>query len=101
MLSNVNYFAPEDINYSENFSAMFCFCADTNKRHLTFYGIRTCEIANFYDIDKLIDLLVAVSRLFFEKTNIKELDLNPVRLFEKGLMVLDVRVRERGTVKGR
>ena len=48
------------------------------------------------DIDRLIDLLMAVSRLVTEKPNTKELDLNPVRLFEQGLMVLDVRMIEKG-----
>ena len=48
------------------------------------------------DIDRLIDLLMAVSRLVIEKPNTKELDLNPVRLFEQGLMVLDVRMIEKG-----
>ena len=48
------------------------------------------------DVDQLIDLLMAVSRLVTENPNIKELDLNPVRLYERGLMVLDVRVIEKG-----
>ena len=48
------------------------------------------------DIDRLIDLLMAVSHLVTEKPNTKELDLNPVRLFEQGLMVLDVRMIEKG-----
>jgi acyl-CoA synthetase (NDP forming) len=44
------------------------------------------------DVNQLIDLLMAVSRMVTEKTDIKEMDLNPVRLFERGLMVLDVRM---------
>jgi acyl-CoA synthetase (NDP forming) len=47
------------------------------------------------DIDKLVHLLLAVSRLVTEKPNIREFDLNPVRLFERGLMVLDVRLIEK------
>jgi acyl-CoA synthetase (NDP forming) len=49
------------------------------------------------DIDRLIDLLMAVSRLVTEKPDTKELDLNPVRLFERGLMALDVRMIEKET----
>jgi acyl-CoA synthetase (NDP forming) len=44
------------------------------------------------DVDTLIDLLMAVSHLVSARPDIKELDLNPVRLYEKGLMVLDVRL---------
>jgi acyl-CoA synthetase (NDP forming) len=44
------------------------------------------------DLDRLTDLLLAVSDLVMERTNIKELDLNPVRLYEDGLMALDVRI---------
>ena len=47
------------------------------------------------DLDKLADLLLSVSNLITEKTNIKELDLNPVRLYEDSLMALDVRIIER------
>ena len=44
------------------------------------------------DIGALIDLLLAVSRLMGERTDIKELDLNPVRVYEQGLMALDARI---------
>ncbi len=44
------------------------------------------------DVDTLIDLLMAVSHLVSTRPDIIELDLNPVRLYEKGLMVLDVRL---------
>jgi acyl-CoA synthetase (NDP forming) len=50
------------------------------------------------DIHELINLLMALSRLVTEITDIQELDLNPVRLFEAGLMVLDVRMVRRGGV---
>ena len=49
------------------------------------------------DIDKLIDLLMAVSQLITEKAEIKELDLNPVRLYQDGLMVLDARIIEQSS----
>ena len=49
------------------------------------------------DVNRLIDLLMAVSKMVTEKTDIKELDLNPVRLFERGLMVLDVRLVKKGS----
>ena len=51
------------------------------------------------DMDMLIDLLLAVSRLATENPDIRELDLNPVRLFERGLMVLDVRLIEKAGSK--
>lgn len=44
------------------------------------------------DIDALIDLLLSVSRMVIERPDISELDLNPVRVFERGLLVLDVRM---------
>jgi acyl-CoA synthetase (NDP forming) len=44
------------------------------------------------DIDQLIELIISVSRMVIEQPTIKELDLNPVRLYEHGLMVLDVRM---------
>jgi acyl-CoA synthetase (NDP forming) len=47
------------------------------------------------DVNRLIDLLMAVSKMVTDKTEIRELDLNPVRLFERGLMVLDVRLVKR------
>lgn len=40
----------------------------------------------------LVELLLSVSRLVCEHNEIKELDLNPVRLYEDGLLVLDARV---------
>jgi acyl-CoA synthetase (NDP forming) len=44
------------------------------------------------DVHALVDLLLAVSQLVTEKPEVKELDLNPVRLYEQGLLVLDARV---------
>jgi len=49
-----------------------------------------------YDIEALIELMLAVSQLVIDRPDIKELDLNPVRLFEKGLIILDVRIMEKG-----
>ena len=48
-----------------------------------------------YDVEQLTNLLLSVSRLVVENSNIKELDLNPVRLFESGLMALDVRLMKK------
>jgi acyl-CoA synthetase (NDP forming) len=45
-----------------------------------------------YDIQLLIDLILRISQVVTERPDIKELDLNPVRLFKKGLIVLDVRM---------
>jgi acyl-CoA synthetase (NDP forming) len=46
------------------------------------------------DLEALADLMLAVSRLVSERPNIEELDLNPVRLYEQGLLVLDARIME-------
>jgi len=45
-----------------------------------------------YDVPALINLLLAISRLVTERPGIEELDLNPVRLYEEGLLVLDARL---------
>jgi len=47
------------------------------------------------DLDALVELLMKISSLITAK-DIKELDLNPVRVYEKGVMVLDVRMMEEG-----
>jgi len=44
------------------------------------------------DEDKLADLIMEVSRLVSEHPEIKQLDLNPIRLYPEGLLVLDVRI---------
>lgn len=44
------------------------------------------------DIGALAELLVKVSRLAASRPEIAEIDLNPVRLYEQGLAVLDARV---------
>ena len=49
-----------------------------------------------YDVSALADLLLAVSQTVTDRPEIRELDLNPVRVFEQGLMVLDVRISESG-----
>ena len=45
-----------------------------------------------YDVEALVDLLLAVSRMMAERSEIQELDLNPVRLYERGALALDARV---------
>ena len=44
------------------------------------------------DEEALAALLLAVSQVVTENREINELDLNPVRLYEQGLLVLDARV---------
>ena len=44
------------------------------------------------DIESLADLIVAVSRLVTENQAIQEVDLNPVRVYESGVSVLDARI---------
>ena len=49
------------------------------------------------DIQGLVQLLLTVSRLMTERPEIMELDLNPVRIYDQGLRILDVRMmREPG-----
>jgi acetyltransferase len=45
-----------------------------------------------YDEGKLIETLLSVSQLMMEHPEIRELDLNPLRLLHDGLVALDVRV---------
>ena len=44
------------------------------------------------DLNAAADLLLSVSRLLLDHREITELDLNPVRLYDKGLLVLDARI---------
>jgi acyl-CoA synthetase (NDP forming) len=48
--------------------------------------------ARALDIDAVTGLLVRFSRLVAEQSHIAEIDLNPVRVYEKGIAVLDARV---------
>jgi acyl-CoA synthetase (NDP forming) len=44
------------------------------------------------DVGALVELLLSVSRLVTEHRQIQELDLNPVRVYEQGLLALDARM---------
>ena len=44
------------------------------------------------DLNALIELIMAVSQFVIEQSDIKEMDLNPVRLYTNGLLALDVRI---------
>lgn len=44
------------------------------------------------DIDAVVDTLLKVSHMVEENPSIKELDLNPIFLYEKGLTIIDARV---------
>lgn len=44
------------------------------------------------DLDLLIELLLNTSRMVTENINICELDLNPVRVSDEGILALDVRI---------
>jgi acyl-CoA synthetase (NDP forming) len=46
------------------------------------------------DVRAVTDLLVAVSHMLTDHPELEELDLNPVRVYQQGLMVLDVRLAE-------
>ena len=44
------------------------------------------------DVEALVELLLSVSRLVMEHREIQQLDLNPVRVYEQGLLALDARM---------
>jgi acyl-CoA synthetase (NDP forming) len=44
------------------------------------------------DIDTIIQILVNTSRLVMDHQEIKELDLNPVMVYEKGAKTVDARI---------
>lgn len=44
------------------------------------------------DIASLVELLVQVSQLVARYPQIKEVDLNPIRVYEKGYSILDARI---------
>lgn len=44
------------------------------------------------DIDAIVDVLLGVSKLVMEHSIIKELDLNPIMVYEKGAKVVDARI---------
>ena len=45
-----------------------------------------------YNLEPLYDLLLSISRMLTDQPEIKELDLNPVRIFREGVVALDVRL---------
>jgi hypothetical protein len=44
------------------------------------------------DITSLVELLVQVSQLAARYPQIKEIDLNPIRVYENGYSILDARI---------
>ncbi|HHV38027.1 MAG TPA: acetate--CoA ligase family protein, partial [Tepidimicrobium sp.] len=44
------------------------------------------------DVDAVVDTIVRVSRLIVENEDIVEIDINPIRVYEKGIAALDARV---------
>ena len=48
-------------------------------------------------VEAVVRLLLGVSRLLSEHKEIAELDLNPVRVYERGLLVLDARIIPQST----
>jgi acetate---CoA ligase (ADP-forming) len=50
-----------------------------------------------YDLDALIEVIVSLSGMLSRRTDIVELDLNPVRVFHRGAMALDVRIVTRNS----
>lgn len=52
------------------------------------------------DVDALADVLVRVSTLAIENESVVEMDLNPVKVMEKGCVVVDVRIALEGEKNG-
>jgi acyl-CoA synthetase (NDP forming) len=44
------------------------------------------------DVQAVVDFLVKMARLVEENPEIREIDVNPLRVYEKGVLALDVRV---------
>jgi acyl-CoA synthetase (NDP forming) len=44
------------------------------------------------DIDAITDILLKISKLIMDCQNIKELDLNPIMVYEKGAITVDARI---------
>ena len=44
------------------------------------------------DIDAIVQILLNTSRLVMEHQEIKELDLNPIMVYEKGAKTVDARI---------
>jgi len=44
----------------------------------------------------LTDLLVSMSRMVTDRREMQELDLNPVRVYDKGILALDARILTSG-----
>jgi acetyl-CoA synthetase (ADP-forming) len=44
------------------------------------------------DVDAIVDVLLGVSRLVVEHSVVRELDLNPVMVYERGAKVVDARI---------
>jgi len=44
------------------------------------------------DVDALCDIIVKISKLAMENPDIMEMDLNPVRVHEKGVSIIDARI---------
>jgi acetyl-CoA synthetase (ADP-forming) len=44
------------------------------------------------DVDAIADILLSTSRLVMEHQEIKELDLNPIMIYEKGAKTVDARI---------
>lgn len=44
------------------------------------------------DVNAVIDIIVKVSKVIVENEDIKEIDINPVRVYEKGVDALDARI---------
>ncbi len=44
------------------------------------------------DVDAIVDILLKTSKLIMDYQNIKELDLNPIMVYEKGAATVDARI---------
>jgi acyl-CoA synthetase (NDP forming) len=67
--------------------------------HSRLEGLKACDLLKGLrgqtpgDVDAFVDVVVRVSHLLHQFPQIKELDINPVRVFSQGAMALDCRMR--------
>lgn len=59
------------------------------KGYKIFKGVRGQAVL---DVDSLANLIVKISKLAAENEHIKEIDLNPIRVYEDKVMALDARI---------
>ena len=50
------------------------------------------------DQESVVDVLIKLSRLAFEHSEIQEIEINPLRVLQKGAVAVDVRIKTKTVV---